>query len=423
MISENSSLSIVIIGGSLSGLYTAVVLKCLSCVGKITIVERLRESQLQDQGAGIRTNQEAIDAILEFTGVPPEKYAAKITALKTLSREGGVISNIEVDYWSSTWGQLYRVLRHEIANDAKCQYRNGCNLVNIRNTSGQEIDVEFENEDDEIETLSSNIVIGADGASSKVRSLMLPEVKRTSAGYVCYRGLVPLVAIPGPVQDVYDKSGTFSWPEDSIFVSYLVPADNNPADQAENMVNWVWYQDKTEAELESLLTDKGGKKHAFSIGHGQLRQEEIDKVKDKARHDLPSTHAEVVAKTAEPFVQVVTDSLANEVSFFNGKVILIGDAVGGQRPHTASAFWQCAYHALLLRQFVVGDTPLKDCARQIQAFSTILVEVGKQLGIYTQKTGMPSKISLYMKLFLRTQAELEGKWKENIGDVKTLAST
>lgn len=416
---SKSALSVVIVGGSLSGLYTAVVLKSLSYVSSITILERGQESELQDQGAGIRTGQESIDAILEFTGVAPEKYAERISGLKTLNKDGVVISNIPIDNWTSTWGQLYRVLREQVDKDTKCSYRHGCKVTDVR-VSAQQIVVEFEDESKDIQSVTANLVIGADGASSKVCSLMLPEVKRISAGYVCYRGVVPIADMSGPVQEVYHKSSTFSWPQDSQFVSYVVPADDKPADEAHHMVNWVWYRTRAEDELQSLLTDKQGKKHTFTIGHGHVRQDEIDRLREKARLDLPPAHVEVVKKTAEPFVQVVTDSLATQNSFFGGKVLLIGDAVGGQRPHTASAFLQSAFHALLLRKLVLKQISTDEWSETTRAFSTNLVEAGKQLGIYTQKTGSPEKVGLFMKLFLATQAQLDAMWKEHIGDIKTI---
>jgi 2-polyprenyl-6-methoxyphenol hydroxylase-like FAD-dependent oxidoreductase len=44
--------------------------------------------------------------------------------------------------------------------------------------------------------IEANIVIGADGASSTVRRLLLPEVDRTYAGYVAWRGTVKESLLP-----------------------------------------------------------------------------------------------------------------------------------------------------------------------------------------------------------------------------------
>jgi 2-polyprenyl-6-methoxyphenol hydroxylase-like FAD-dependent oxidoreductase len=52
------------------------------------------------------------------------------------------------------------------------------------------VEVEYEGMDGRKGALQADIVIGADGPSSTVRKLLLPEVERTYVGYVTWRGTV-----------------------------------------------------------------------------------------------------------------------------------------------------------------------------------------------------------------------------------------
>lgn len=325
------NLDIVIIGGSLAGLWAAVAIKSLPNISSITILERYQEEQLQDLGAGIRTNNEAIAAILEFTGTPPEKYAAPIEAYRSLDLDGNLTAEWLTKGWSSTWTQLYRVLRNSFDSDPKSIYQHGCTLHHLDERDKNHLNLRYLDDQGQEHDMVANIVIGADGASSKVRSLMLPDIQRTGVGYVVYRGLVPYSQLSDKAKKVYSKAGSFSYPISSQFASYPVPGNEAPADEAEAVINWVWYQKKDEDELRQLLTDKEGHQHIFSLPVAGMRQEEIAKLRKKTQQELPPQHHEVVAKTKEPFAQLVTDSSSEQNCFYGGKLLLIGDAVGGQR--------------------------------------------------------------------------------------------
>lgn len=322
---------VVVIGGSLSGLFTSVVLESLENVSKVTILERYDLGQLQDLGAGIRCNTEVIQAIQEFFNVPPEKYAASASFYRMVDQESNVFLDHPTSAFCTSWGQLYRVLRERFDSSAKCIYRHECTLTALEETDESTLVVEIRNEKGEKEQISANLVIGADGASSKTRSLVFPEVSRQSAGYVCYRGLVHKSFLSESARKLYNEAGTFSYPKPGQFVSYLVPGNEATADNAIRLINWVWYKHKSQEELEQLMLDKNGIGHRFSLPYGCMRDEEVTHLQNDASAQLASLHAEVVHKTTDPFVQIVTDSFSKQNHSYGGKLILVGDAVGGQR--------------------------------------------------------------------------------------------
>lgn len=325
------NLDVIIIGGSLAGLFTGVAIKSLPNVASVTILERYEIEDLQDLGAGMRLGDEVCNTVLKHTGQPPEKYAVLLTAFRFISKDGSVSAQMPASAWTGTWAQMYRVLRESFDADPKCRYRHGCTLENLAERDNSSVTLEYRNRQGRQEIAVAQVVIGADGASSKVRSLMLPQTTRTSVGYVCYRGMVPASELSEGALALYNDAATLHWAPESQFVSYNVPGNEGPADECPKVINWVWYQNKTDEAMADLLTDKQGVRHRFSLPAGGMHTREKVKITEKARKELPDAMTEIISKTTEPFAQVVTDSLAGSNCFLDGKLLLVGDAVGGQR--------------------------------------------------------------------------------------------
>lgn len=350
----STALDIVIIGGSLSGLFAGIALKDLPQINSITILERLREEQLQDLGAGIRCNEEVNDAISELLGIGPESYAAFVDVYRQFDSSGKPLSKVDTGTWTTTWGQLYRVLKGgfegEIGNwtegtgVSKCRYRLGCSLFgleDLRHGSGSDrhsashprIRVDFDNDNSQRESTIADLVIGADGASSRTRSLVLPQIERTVASYLLYRGVVDPIDLSSSTMALYHRAAHFSWPANDTgqFVTYVVPGTMDRPQDSTHCVNWAWYCNKSLEATTQLMTDKDGKTHQYTLPRGKMSDAEVQRLRKDARQTLPEIHAEVVEKTKQPFVQLVTDSLATSNCLWDGKLLLVGDAVGGQR--------------------------------------------------------------------------------------------
>ena len=83
-------LRVVIVGGSLSALFTAIILKTLPYVHSITILEKHPSQRLQDQGAGIRLGAEFVNAVQQYTGVGPEAYTVVMKGYRVVNRQNEV---------------------------------------------------------------------------------------------------------------------------------------------------------------------------------------------------------------------------------------------------------------------------------------------------------------------------------------------
>ena len=106
---------------------------------------------------------------------------------------------------STSWELLYHSLRANFDGeveqgfiagverkdgDGKAKYLYGKQVISLRDVGSDSVEVEYVDEKGKKANITSNLVIGADGPSSTIRSLFLPEVTREHVGYVVWRGTV-----------------------------------------------------------------------------------------------------------------------------------------------------------------------------------------------------------------------------------------
>ena len=156
-----------------------------------------------------------------------------------------------------------------------------------------------------------------------------------------------------------------------------------PGDRSANI---VWYTNANEVELKKLLADSTGAAHAWSLGAGKVDQAVKEEQRKEAAVVLPSPLAEIFRKIESPFIQAVTDSLATKAVFMNKKVFLVGDAIGGLRPHTTAGCSQGAMNALLLKRVFDNDGGLsvEEWEQAVVGWATLAHEVGVQMGNLSQ---------------------------------------
>ncbi|EXJ73941.1 uncharacterized protein A1O5_02235 [Cladophialophora psammophila CBS 110553] len=288
-----------------------------------------------------------------------------------------------------------------------------CNVQNIIDL-GEQGEVCVTNDEGQSETLVADLIIGADGTSSTVHSIVLPQTKRTYAGYVLVRGLVPTEELSDDAIRVMDFSATLCWNRNSQMLSYTVPARKDGPPNSHNFLNWGWYVKKTEEELNELMTDGDGQRHHYTLPQGGMRAHLADEIRMTAQDELSPQFAEAVEKTKLPFVQVVTDSGAPSNVFSDGKILLVGDAAGGQRPHAGSAVTMACFHAHLLRLLLQGLMSLDEWSRETQFVSSALVKAGQELGSICLSTDLdPSeKAKSFLGGSLAAQKLLTEKWMQ-----------
>jgi 2-polyprenyl-6-methoxyphenol hydroxylase-like FAD-dependent oxidoreductase len=151
-------------------------------------------------------------------------------------------------------------------------------------------------------------------------------------------------------------------------------------------LNWVWYWNFPEGspEYNNLMTDSKGNKHLFTMPIGLIKPDVWNTQKSYAEEVLPPQFAELVTKTQHPFVQAITDVKASKSVFLGDKVLMLGDAIAGFRPHTAASTAQAAKDAMLLAKYFGGDISLEVMEQTMLEYATRLSQSGIQMGTRSQ---------------------------------------
>ncbi|MEO1278809.1 MAG: FAD-dependent monooxygenase, partial [Planctomycetota bacterium] len=143
----------------------------------------------------------------------------------------------------------------------------------------------------------------------------------------------------------------YGYPHSHI-LCYLIPGEGGELEPGSRRFNWVWYVSQSEDELRSLLTDRDGVTHRSSLGPGEMAESWADRVRERARADLPPLLADAVERTESPFVQAIFDMEAARM--VHGRSVLLGDAAFLVRPHTASGASKAAADAVALAHRLAG---------------------------------------------------------------------
>ena len=131
------------------------------------------------------------------------------------------------------------------------------------------------------------------------------------------------------------------------------------------------------------MTDSNGQIHTFTNQHPSASL--VNEQKGYAKAVLPPQFAELVELTEKPFIQAITDVLSRQTVFCDGRVVFVGDAVAGFRPHTAASTNQAAFHALRLNDYLRREkVDWKAFEREVRQFAVNGVTHGIQLGNRSQ---------------------------------------
>jgi 2,6-dihydroxypyridine 3-monooxygenase len=169
---------------------------------------------------------------------------------------------------------------------------------------------------------------------------------------------------------------------------YPIPGADGSLKPGRRFYNWLWYRNVTEgSELDNLMTDRRGAMHEVSLGPGDVQERHIEELRDAAASALPPPHAEVLFKTAEPFVQAVFDIEVPRMVF--GRVCLIGDAAFTLRPHAAAGTAKAAEDAWKLGGAVLETG--SDVAAALERWEPGQLKLGRRILARTRDAGQRSQ--------------------------------
>jgi 2-polyprenyl-6-methoxyphenol hydroxylase-like FAD-dependent oxidoreductase len=367
--SAHKALRIVIAGGSLGGVFAAVLLQRAG--NDVRVFER-SHAGLEGRGAGLVAQREIFE-ILRATGCEHVAHVGVLAMERiTLDRSGGVIERHATPQMQISWDHLYRTVQGLLTEGS---YVAGRSVAEI----GQNDDAAWLALEDD-ERAEADLVIGADGVGSVTRKAVAGEDAAPGyAGYVAWRGLFPETLLDGDAAEtLLDRFAFYHMPRSHI-LGYSVAGPGGEMEPGHRRYNWVWY--RPVADLSDVLTDTDGRVHPFSLAPGTVPPSAREAMLADARALLPPQFLQAVQVEPQPFIQAIFDYEAPRMAL--GRIALLGDAAFVVRRHTAMGVAKAAGDAMALAA-LLGEHEL---GVALERYMEDRQEVGHAIAAYGRRLG------------------------------------
>jgi 2-polyprenyl-6-methoxyphenol hydroxylase-like FAD-dependent oxidoreductase len=366
----------IVIGGSMSGLFAGLQLRARGFA--VDIYERV-DSELSGRGAGI-VAQPAVRKAMRALGIDTTDLGVEMTTRKILAVDGRLVVQEHCPQTLTAWERLYRILRDAFP---PAHYHRGVGLKGFDQAGGV-VTAHFSDGT----SRSVELLVGADGIRSTVRTQLLPDLQPLYAGYVAWRALLPEQAIPPAIHRELFECMTFCLPPGEQFLGYPVAGPDNDLRPGHRRYNVVWYRPADEStELRRLLTDDGGTTHAISIPPPLIRQTHIAAMHAAAERLVAPQFRAIARLMDEPVLQPIYDLETPCMAF--GRVAIIGDAAFVARPHVGAGVSKACEDATALADAVAADDIEPALIRfeaQRLSVGRRIIERARHLGAYLQAT-------------------------------------
>jgi 2-polyprenyl-6-methoxyphenol hydroxylase-like FAD-dependent oxidoreductase len=365
-----------VIGGSVAGLFAAHLLR--QGGWDVSVFERSAED-LAGRGAGIGTRADLF-AILRRIGIALDPSAGvAVKSRLCLDRGGAIVARHAVPSVNSAWDRIYRPLKDALPGAC---YRAGARLEGVTQ------------DEDSVTAIfaggareTGDLLLGADGAYSTVRSLVLPGIEPRYAGYVAWRGVVEEQDLPPAIRAQLIEHFTFCLPPRELIIALPMPGREAANEAGRRRFHWVWFRAADwERELPLLCTDETGNCHGTTIPPPLIRKAVLTELVAHAREVLAPQLADLVAMSPQPILQPIYDLEVPRL--VAGGVALLGDAAFVARPHAGTGVTKAARDAEVLADALASasdvDEALARYDRARRAFGAALVARARALGSYLE---------------------------------------
>ena len=340
---------ILVIGGSLGGLLAANILHRQG--HDVRVLEKVRGS-MDGRGAGIVTH-DALFAGLRRAGLEvTDSLGVQVQRRVALDPAGQTIVSIAMPQVLTSWSRLYEAL-HQILPPER--YVQGVSVQSVTQDADS-AQVHGETVDGP-QSWTGELVIASDGIRSVLRQQLAPQVQPQYAGYVAWRGVCDEAVLSERTLSTVFETFGFGLPAGEQLIGYPVAGPGNDTRRGHRAYNFVWYRPATGQALARLLTDADGVSYQGGISPNKVDWRQVADMRQAARALLAPQFAEMIEKTAQPFLQPIYDLACAQLAF--GRVALMGDASFVARPHIGMGVTKAAQDAVALADAVAlhGATP------------------------------------------------------------------
>jgi 2-polyprenyl-6-methoxyphenol hydroxylase-like FAD-dependent oxidoreductase len=362
----------VIIGGSMSGLFTAAFLRK---IGWDADVYERSSVELVGRGAGITGHPELFDALIK-SGAGMKDLGVEVPKRVAIDREGRVTDERPLRQVLTSWDRLQQLLQHNID---PAHYHLGWNFERV-DQDDRGVRVQFSGGRVE----HADILVGGDGIRSTVRGQMAPDVQPIYAGYYIWRGAPNEADLaPETLNSIYPLF-TFYLPPEQEIITYPIAGFDNDLRPGHRRFNFIWYRVADAAKLREMNIDENGKQHEHSVPPPLIRKDLIADMHKDARELLPPALLDALMAIKQPFVTPIYDFTAPAIVF--GRVAMVGDAAANARPHMGFGMAKAGTDAMALAQALEShddiDTALKAYNAERQPIGNTIVMHGRKLGTH-----------------------------------------
>lgn len=366
----------IIIGGSIGGLFSALFLR--KAGWQVDVYERVPE-EISSRGAGIVTHAPLFDALAQIDALPEGDVGVSVLGRRVFTPTGGIEGELSLPQVLTSWDRLYKLLFSRLPRD---RYHQGKSLATVAQSAAK-VTATFEDGS----SATADLLIGADGHRSTVRSIFAPDIQPQYAGYVAWRGLVAEADVSEATRQAIFSHFTFSLPQHEQMLGYPVAGAGEDMRPGHLRYNYVWYRPADEGgTLQRLLTDKDGNSNGQSVAPTAIHPDVLNEMRADSARLLSPQFAELVAATKLPLIQPIYDVISQNLAF--DRVVLLGDSAFVARPHCGMGVTKAAEDAAALFAAITQEPSLSSALARYEAervpFGQRVVRHAQDLGAYMQ---------------------------------------
>ena len=366
----------VIIGGSMSGLFTAAFLRQIGW--DVDVYERSPVG-LVGRGAGITTHPELLEA-LEDSGAGVRELGVQVEKRIALNRQGEVIAEKRLPQILTSWDRLQRLMRKTI--DPR-NYHLGASFERLEQ-DGSEVVAHFSGGRRE----RADLLVGADGIRSSVRGQLAPAVHPVYSGYYIWRGAPNESDLDARTRESIFPCFTFFLPPQQQVIGYPIAGLNNDLRPGHRRYNFIWYRVGSSEQLREMCVDEGGVQHEYSVPPPLIRNDLIARMRADAEATMPPQFLDCL-RNMRPFFTPIYDFSTPQLVF--GRVALVGDAASSARPHMGFGMAKAGGDAQVLAQALGNHHDIDD---GLTEYNRIRQPIGERIMLHGRKLGTHLGVSL-----------------------------